>query len=822
MVAVPDDQQLTHLRSLDAPRLARLLRLRPDATRPPVPADLVQLAERLRASESVEDALCTLPAPALELLQVLQHLGEQADRLAVRQLVALDGPDDESAFERLLDALLDRLLLFATDDGLELIPSLRTAFPSPLGRGSPVADLLAALPPAWTDHVLRTLQVQRPNESSAARAAVARALDPGRVRHLLQVAPPQVLACVEELVRHGGVAADQGGYLAAHIGPGAWMPASRFDYLLDHGLAAYSSQGRVVAGRELLDVVLEPPCAVSLPLHQPAVATVPADDVPVQRESSAAATSTLAQLTELLEELAAHPCPALRTGPGGLGVREVRRLAKQLSCSEHSLGLAARLADLAGLARAMHEVGVAPAYPAWHEQDPPGRLVAILTAWWREPRAVTGEDPGRGKPLPLFVRPDTDPRARTLRQALLRALAALPVGRAFQDTAALVAHVRWAAPLALPPDVGDERTRQVDAALAEMQALGLVAHGRASALGVALAADDVEALTTAASAALPAVADDVLLQADLTAVVTGSPSAALASLLDAMADREARGNASTWRFGPASVRRALDAGFAGDDLLARLAAVARGAVPQPLTYLVRDVARRHGHLAVAPVTCVVVGEDPALLAEVAAHRALRSLAPRLLAPTVLASALPVGESVRALREAGYLPVERDSDGQVVLTGRAALATDSPQPRRGKRTPAARSGAPPVRDLETLAAALLAAPAKATPAKSTAKGAAKNPATGNADVRAALVAEEERAQLRRACGNLSDDDIALLEHAEETGGKIRIEYVDQRRRYSERVVSSCVLLPPYLEAWCHLRQDERAFLLDSIQSVSRVG
>lgn len=819
---MPDDLLLTHLRGLDAPRLAALLRLRPDGVQPPVPGDLGQLAERLRAGGSVEAALGTLPAPALDLLQVLQYLGSRGDRTTLRELVVLDGPDDEAAFEQLLDVLLDLLLLFETDGSLALIPSLRTAFPSPLGRGLPVADLLAALPPAWTDHILGTLKVRRPSKPSAARAAVARALDPDRVRQLLQVAPPAVRACVEELVRQGGVAADTGGYLAAHIGPGAWRPTSRFDYLLDRGLAAFASQGRVVASRELLDVVLEPPRALPLPLHRPAVATVPADDVPVQRESSAAATAALALVTELLEELAAHPCPALRTGPGGLGVREVRRLAKRLACSEESLGLAARLADLTGLGRAMHEVRVTPAYPAWREQDPPRRLVAILTAWWQEPRAVTAADPDQSRPLPLFVRPDTDPRVRALRQALLRALAGLPAGRGVHDTAGLVAHVRWAAPLALPPDVGDDQTRQVEAALAEMQALGLVAHGRASALGAALAGDDVDALMTAAAAALPAVAADVLLQADLTAVVTGSPAAALASLLDAMADREARGNASTWRFGTASVRRALDAGFTADDLLARLTAVARGDVPQPLSYLVRDVARRHGHLAVAPVTCVVVGEDPALLAEVAAHRGLRALAPRLLAPTVLASARPVGETMLALREAGYLPVEHDADGQVVLTGRAAFAVDSPKPRRAKRSAAAPPAAPSTPDLEALAAALLAARVKAKRAKSAAKGPAAKAAESRADVMAALVAEDERAQLRRSCRNLSDDEIALLEDAAETGGQIVIEYVDQRRRWSSRVISSCVLFPPYLEAWCHLREDERAFLLDGIQSVSRVG
>ncbi|MGN6334019.1 MAG: helicase-associated domain-containing protein [Motilibacteraceae bacterium] len=830
---MPDDLLMTHLRGLDASRLSALLRLRPDATEPPVPTTLWQLAERLRTAESTEAALRTLPAPALDLLQMLQYLGPRADRPRLSELVLLEGPADEAAFEQTVAALLDRALLFETDGRLELVPPLRTAFTNPLGHGMPVADLLAALPAEWATHILDRLQVQRPRDAAAARAAVAHALDPDRVRHLLQAAPAAVRGGLEELVREGSVG-DVGGYIGAAIGPGPWRPPSRFDYLLDHGLAACTIQGRIVPTREMLDVLLEPPRDLPVALHQPAIATVPADDVPVQRESSAAATSALALVTELLEELASRPAPTLRTGPGGLGVREVRRLTKVLGGTEDALTLAARLADLAGLARALDEVRVMPTYPAWREQDPPERLVALLTAWWQEPRAVTAEDlePGQRKPLPLFVRGAADPRLRSLRQAVLRALAALPEGRGLLDLSSLVAHVWWAAPMAVPPNVGDVLARHVDATLAEMQALGLVAHGRASALGVALADGDLDALRAAAAEGLPDVADDVLLQADLTAVVTGSPSAALTALLDAMADREARGNASTWRFGTASVRRALDAGLRADDLLARLTAVARGEVPQPLTYLVRDVARRHGHLAVAPVTCVVVADDPALLAEVVAHRGLRALAPRLLAPTVLASALPVAETVRALRESGYLPVEHDADGQLVLTARAQRASGAPKRSGGKRPPTQRPAPSTPPDLQALAAALLASPGQpptsrkpgakppttsgTKPGKATPKGSAKAPLDAEA------TGDDERAMFQHWCRNLSAEEVALLEEAEATGGEVLIEYVDQRGRWTQRVVSDCLLDPPYLSAWCHLRRDERDFLLQSIESVSRAG
>ena len=105
---------------------------------------------------------------------------------------------------------------------------------------------------------------------------------------------------------------------------------------------------------------------------------------------------------------------------------------------------------------------------------------------------------------------------------------------------------------------------------------------------------------------------------------------ALSRLLDEVAESESRDVASSWRFTPDTVRAALDAGRTADGLLAELAAVADNPLPQPLTYLVRDVARRHGQLQVFAVACCVQVADAALGAEVAAHRGLASLRLRAL------------------------------------------------------------------------------------------------------------------------------------------------------------------------------------------------
>jgi hypothetical protein len=83
-------------------------------------------------------------------------------------------------------------------------------------------------------------------------------------------------------------------------------------------------------------------------------------------------------------------------------------------------------------------------------------------------------------------------------------------------------------------------------------------------------------------------------------------------------------------------------------------------------YLIRDVARRHGEVTVSSVGCIIQGSDPALLAEIAAHRGLARLGLRLLAETVLAGSAPAEPTLAALREAGYAPVPVDDTGAITI------------------------------------------------------------------------------------------------------------------------------------------------------------
>lgn len=66
--------------------------------------------------------------------------------------------------------------------------------------------------------------------------------------------------------------------------------------------------------------------------------------------------------------------------------------------------------------------------------------------------------------------------------------------------------------------------------------------------------------------------------------------------------------------------------------------------------------------------------------------------------------------------------------------------------------------------------------------------------------------------------LSLTDVRQLAHAVDAGRAITIEYVAASGGHTVRRLTELALDPPYLHAWCHLRDDERVFTLSRIRSV----
>jgi len=269
------------------------------------------------------------------------------------------------------------------------------------------------------------------------------------------------------------------------------------------------------------------------------------------------------------------------------------------------------------------------------------------------------------------------------RRLLLEILADLPAGSGVDATSASRAMTwrrpRWAVRLQ-PDPVGD--------LLTEAHVLGVVGRGAiASAARKMLAADPADDVIAAMEKVLPAPIDHFLLQADLTVIVPGPLERDLAEQLASVATVESAGAAMVYRISEASIRRALDTGRTAGELHALFNRHSKTPVPQGLTYLIDDVARRHGQLRVGMAQSFVRCEDAALLAQAVAAPAAEQLEMRLLAPTVAVSQAPISEVLAALRDSGFAPAAEDSTGAIVdLRARGARVPTPPRRRAPRLAP----------------------------------------------------------------------------------------------------------------------------------------
>ncbi|MFI1419698.1 helicase-associated domain-containing protein [Streptomyces sp. NPDC020731] len=790
----------TWLGGLDSSRLARVLEARKDAMSPPEPRSVGELADRLQRSGSVDLALSRLVLPHLQVAEAMASLGAPASRDALAELLGAVDEETTRALDTVLEALADHALVWPDGaGGLRIAGSLRQAWDAPLGLDAPLEQLLAGATSDELRRMLAALGVTPPGTKPQRLAALlGHHSDPERVVQVVAKAP----AAARELLEHRaeGTPGQSQFDMFGTPGPGAG-PGER--WALDRGLLVQDRHryGPSRMPAEVTRALRGPAWHAPFEPVPPSARLTPVTPKEVDGEASAAAAAFTAHAVSVLSACSATPPARLKSG--GIGARELARIGKAAQADDAVVRLALETAHAAGLlARDGRHVAPTEAYDAWAEKEPPEQFAVLLRAWRDLPLTPTQARDEDNKALPALAGTPPCNGCAQARHGLLASAAELPVRQGVTVTSDLGARIAWHRPFAhSSPSDGTPFTTVIR----EAEMLGVLARGALSAFGVHLHSGDTEALDLECRRLLPSATATARIGADLTAVVTGTPSARLARLLDSVADRETSGTASVWRFSSGGVRRALDAGHAPEDITADLAAVAAGPLPQPLTYLIADTVRGHGRVRVSPAACVLHGDEPALLAELAAHRGLAKLGLRQLAPTVLVSRSPLDTTLAALRAEGYAPVAETAEGTVRIEKvppQRAAAAPVPDPRRTGMT----KTLVPV-DPNALAARLLKAPPTLP-----------DPAPFEGGPPFATDTEEIVSGWAK---RLPYGDVRQLAHAIDTGAPITVEYVATSGNRTVRTLSDLILDPPYLDAWCHLRDDERVFTLSRIHGVMSV-
>ncbi|MGC5015973.1 helicase-associated domain-containing protein [Streptosporangium sp. DT93] len=792
------------LRGRSDDRLRALVSVRPELVTP-VPAHLEGLAGRASSPSAVGRALDRLDRFTLAVVETLAVLPTPLPyrSLRARMARALPGAAD-AAFQSALKETVERLrtmaLVYGPDKALATAPGVREVLDGPAGLGPPAAEAFRHHPAERLAELVRDAGGEDGDTKEALAALLA---DPEVVGRLVEEVSPQARSALNELA--WGPAS--GRVPNARREVRAATAQSPIDQLLSRALLAATGEESVVLPREVALFLRGGRVHRDLSPFPPATEGTGRDQGLADRTAAGQAFAFVRAVEELCERWSADPPGVLRSG--GLAVRDLKRTAALLDLPEWVTGLIIEVAYAAGLVAASGAVDgdwmPTPGYDGWRVRSTEDRWAVLATTWLTMDRlpGVIGERDERDRLLNALHPDLRRSSAPEVRAATLRVLASAPA------VAPTLEAVRDRLAWEQPRRRGGHRDQLVEFTLREAEQVGVTGLGALSGHGRALFPDpsgDSGASAgpgggPASCAArlllplLPEPLDHVLLQADLTAVAPGPLTGELRRWLALAAEVESTGGATVYRFDERSIRRALDAGQGADELLAMLERHSTTPVPQPLGYLIADVARRHGRMRVGTASAYVRCDDSSLLDEVMADRRAIPLRLRRLAPTVIASKSSRPALVDALRAMGYAPAAESLDGDVIVTQLDV--------RRTEGVPVARSpvtfGGP---EADVVAAAIRAVRA------GDAAHLARRPPVAAPD-----------GQIPRSPATAT---ITALREAIRQGSQVWIGYLDSQGNATSRILEPARMEGGYLTAYDETRAAVHRFALHRITGIADIA
>jgi hypothetical protein len=639
------------LREWNDDELCDLLRMRPDLATP-VPQDIGALASRAGTRASLSRVIERLDRFRLSALEAAVIAEEPVMVAQIGQL--LGAP--ESRVADAVESLRKLAIVWGPPDELRVLRAVHEALgPDPAGLGPSVTNLVRGHP-----------------QSQGIAESWQR---PGRLDELIAECGPDSKKVLARLTW---------GPPRGQLPPSGSDESSRaaalaVGRLLERGLLVQVDRRTVVLPREV-GLHLRGGRTVASPVHErPRLVFAQREPGLVDRIAGGAAFDFVRRVELLGEAWGNSPPPVLRGG--GLGVRDLRRAAALLDVDERGAALHIEVAHEAGL---LAEAGEnefdrvwlpTDGFDVWSVGALARRWLTLAASWLRMQRVVglVGSRDERDRSLNVLRAGVERPIAPDLRRVALQTLADLPPGAA--ATAEAVGEVvAWQRPRR-----GSLRDSLVAWTISESAVVGVTGLGALAVHGRALLDDDPD-VAALLEPLLPEQVDSVVIQADLSAVAPGPLEFSVAKEMALVADVESRGGATVYRFTAESIRRALDSGWTAADVHELLAARSRTPVPQPLSYLVDDVASRHGRIRVGAAESFIRCDDEAALALVIANPQAAPLRLRRIGPTVLVSDAPVDVVLSTLRDLGTAPVAEGADGGVHIPRRVARRADLPTPR----------------------------------------------------------------------------------------------------------------------------------------------
>lgn len=786
------------LRSRDDEQLRALVTVRPELITP-VPAHVEGLAGRASSPSAVARVLDRLDRFTLAVVEALVVLPSPAGYRALRAQMARALPEGVAApvlgtaLKETVERLRTLALVYGPQPAPTPAPGIREVLETPAGLGPPAVEVFRHHPAERLAELICDIggADAAPTARTPKEALAGLLGDTATLARLLGEISPQARSALNELAW----GPPSGRVPNARREVRAAAAQSPIEELLSRALLGATGEETVVLPREVGLFLRDGRIHRDLSPVPPALAGTARDQGLADRTAAGQAFAFTRAVEELCERWSVEPPGVLRGG--GLAVRDLKRASGLLDLPEWVTGLVVEVAYAAGLLAASGGVDgdwlPTPAYDVWRVKSTEDRWGTLAVAWLATDRApgMIGERDERDRLLNALHPDLRRPAAAEVRTTTLGVLAAAGPGVA-PTPESVGERLAWEQPRRR----GARRDRLMAFTLREAEQIGVTGLGVIAGHGRALLCGGGRAEAVARLAPLlPEPLDHVLLQADLTAVAPGPLTGDLRRWLALAADVESTGGATVYRFGERSIRRALDAGQGADEMLAMLERHSTTPVPQPLGYLITDVARRHGRMRVGTASAYVRCDDSSLLDEVMADRRAIPLRLRRLAPTVIASGTPRSALVDALRAMGYAPAAESLEGDVLIARLDARRTDgSTSPR-----PAATFNGP---EADVVAAAVRAVRAgdaahrsRRAPVSAPAGQVPRSPATAT---------------------------INALREAIRQGSQVWIGYLDSQGNATSRILEPARLEGGYLTAYDETRAAVHRFALHRITGIADIN
>ena len=432
-----DDRALLDwLKGLPEEALTRLLAARPEALEPPWPRHLRALAERIGEPTAVTMTIRGLPTPAVQVLRALAALPVGATRATLASLLGLAQDDPDLA--QTLATLTEHGLAWVDEDHRLGQPRGAAAgWRQPLNLGRPLAAFVENLDFERVKQLARTHNLAlNGGKRALAERLTAYLGSHDRVAGIVAAGPTGIEDLLRPFVwdRPVGPAAGMRSYAL----PGG--PATPVRWAADRGLLWHQDWDVAEMPREVALALRGGDYHAPFTPRPPVVVTVAVEPVAADQAAAVAAGHLLDRAGALLDLVARTPLAIIKTG--GVGQREIKRVARLLRCAEDEIRVLLEVAFGAALIGEFDGgIGATPTCARWMASDPAQRYAALVRAWWASPRSAL-RVPERPRPAGLV---DTEDVAALLEPVFKHRMAlnftARADGHTIQSTIARLAQL---------------------------------------------------------------------------------------------------------------------------------------------------------------------------------------------------------------------------------------------------------------------------------------------------------------------------------------------------------------------------------------------